>query len=78
MKTSWSPGRFYKFLNQDGKTLVIIEVLSEPKYSYIITNKFWFNKKDSIYYIEFNKIFTGLNIEATEISRKDVFIELFK
>lgn len=76
----WTPGKFYKFLNQDGKTVVIIEILSFPKpeLKYSRANKFWFNKVDGEYRIEFDKIFTGLSIQAEEISRRDIFVELFK
>jgi len=38
----WAPGKFYKFLNQDNKTIVIIEILSFPKpeLKYSKANKF--------------------------------------
>jgi len=77
--TNWTPGKFYKFLNQDNKTIVIIEILSlNTDFRFSKANKFWFNKVDSEYKVEFDKIFTGLNIIAKEIEQKDVFVELFK
>lgn len=76
----WTPGKYYKFLNQDNKTIVIIEILSfiKPELIYSKANKFWFNKVDGEYRVEFDKIFTGISIDAKEIERKDVFVELFR
>lgn len=75
--TKWHVGKLYKFLHSDKKTIVIIELLSKSSSLYT-SNKFFFNKLDSEYSVEFDKIFTGVSIIAEEITRKDVFIELFK
>ena len=78
--TNWTIGKFYKFLHSDGKTIVIIEILSfiKPDLKYCKANKFWFNKADGKYNVEFDKLYTGISIRAEEINREDVFVELLK